>query len=91
MSLRNFAIEQKSIISGSLTKYLKILLSYSYSVCHFGSSGGPFDELETKIPLSQSKLSIKKNGFSIIGGRGPNQRDSFEDFETEVLTFTNLI
>ena len=86
-------MNKKGGISGGLTKNLKILFFlFSLWICHFGSSGGPLDELETKIPLSQSKLSNKNNGFAIVGVRGPtNQQELFEEFETEALTFTNLV
>ena len=93
MSLRNCAIEQKGWNQrGPDKEFENTFFLFSLWICHFGSSGGPLDELETKIPLSQSKLSNKNNGFAIVGGQGPtNQQELFEEFETEALTFTNLV
>ena len=74
MSLRNCAIEQKGWNQrGPDKEFENTIFLFSLWICHFGCSGGTLDELETKIPLSQSKLSNKNNGFAIVG-RGPTNQ-----------------
>ena len=92
MSLRNCTIEQKGYNQrGPDKEFENTFILFLLWVCHFDSSRGPFDKWETKIPLSKSKLPNKKNGFALGGQGTTNQRESFEECETEVLTSTNLI